>query len=334
MTTVFSDVRKTDLGEGSFLLEYITSDGDGTMRNIRLAEGLYASLVDFALAACPPYGGMGMDYANCITINYCVEGRCEVDVPGDRTVIVSPGDCCVCCATQDVAPPEIYRYPLRRYRGLEFFIFPILFRQPAFSLLQEAGITADTWPMHMRRRPAVIFSRDEEINALLEACMTSVGDGNTALCQLKLMELLILFERRGIPDEGRVTYLTRAQLAMAQRVYDRLTAAPDAEYSLRALAGENGIGVTTLNNCFRAVYGAYIPTFMREYRMRMAAHLLATSGEPVYEVAARVGYANASKFSAAFSRFSGMLPLEYRQRHAARNPAKNDSLGLDRLRSE
>lgn len=318
MAAAFSNVRKTELGDGSFLLDFTTPDGSGSMRNIRLAEGLYAAQVDFALSACPLYRGAEMDYDNCITINFCVEGRCEVDVPGDRTVVVGPGDCCVCCVTHGSALPEVYRYPLRRYVGLEFFIQPGLFRQPSFSLLREAGVTADTWPKRLERRPAAIFSQDPEINALLDACAASLRDACPALCQLKLMELLLLLERRGLPDEGRVQYLTRAQLGMARQVHARLTAAPDAEYDLRSLARACGVGTTTLNSCFRAVYGAYIPTYMREYRMRLAADRLVCSREPVYEIAASVGYANASKFSAAFCRFSGMTPLEYRQKCGGR----------------
>lgn len=48
---------------------------------------------------------------------------------------------------------------------------------------------------------------------------------------------------------------------------------------------------------------------MRSYRMDMAGHLLAETGETVAAIAAEVGYTNCSKFSEAFKEATGMTRL-------------------------
>ena len=52
---------------------------------------------------------------------------------------------------------------------------------------------------------------------------------------------------------------------------------------------------------------------MRSYRMDMAGHLLAETGETVAAIAAEVGYTNCSKFSEAFKAATGMTPIDYRK---------------------
>lgn len=47
--------------------------------------------------------------------------------------------------------------------------------------------------------------------------------------------------------------------------------------------------------------------------MSAASLALREGNQPVAEIAASVGYENASKFSAAFKNFLGETPLEYRR---------------------
>ena len=63
----------------------------------------------------------------------------------------------------------------------------------------------------------------------------------------------------------------------------------------------------------RQIYGKPIHTYLLQYRMQKAAHLLSTSGESVLTIASRVGYSGTSRFNAAFREAYHMTPTQYRR---------------------
>lgn len=91
-------------------------------------------------------------------------------------------------------------------------------------------------------------------------------------------------------------------------------AAPDRPWTLAALAGEAGVSRTTLATRFTKLVGEPPLTYLTDWRMTLAADLLTGSTTTVAAVARRVGYADAFGFSAAFKRFHGVSPSEYRKR--------------------
>ncbi|ONI85907.1 hypothetical protein ALI144C_12430 [Actinosynnema sp. ALI-1.44] len=89
-------------------------------------------------------------------------------------------------------------------------------------------------------------------------------------------------------------------------------AAPGKQWTLAALASEAGVSRTTLAERFVKVVGKPPLTYLKDWRMTLAADLLAESTSTVAAVAHRVGYADAFGFSTAFKRFHGISPTECR----------------------
>ena len=65
--------------------------------------------------------------------------------------------------------------------------------------------------------------------------------------------------------------------------------------------------------CFKGIYGQSIGRYLREDRMQAGAEQLASTGLRIIEIAAGLGYQNASKFSEAFASYYGVSPNEYRK---------------------
>ena len=82
---------------------------------------------------------------------------------------------------------------------------------------------------------------------------------------------------------------------------------------------------TTLKEVFKSVYGTSIAAHIKEHRMEEAARLLRDDSLSLSDVAAKVGYTNQSKFTAAFKEQFGMLPREYRKQPPA--PPRTDGHG-------
>lgn len=89
---------------------------------------------------------------------------------------------------------------------------------------------------------------------------------------------------------------------------------PSHRWTLNLLAAESGASRSSLARRFQDLVGEPPMTFLKNWRMALAADLLCQPDETVGTVAAKVGYATPFAFSAAFKRVRGLSPLEHRMR--------------------
>ena len=108
-------------------------------------------------------------------------------------------------------------------------------------------------------------------------------------------------------------YYTRSQVAMAKQIEAIITSDLSQPHTVREFAERFSVSESSVKNYFHGVYGQSIAQYMTGQRMLLAAKLLAQTKLSVIDVAARVGYLNQSKFSAAFRLAYACTPLEYRR---------------------
>ncbi|MET7959384.1 AraC family transcriptional regulator [Micromonospora zamorensis] len=88
---------------------------------------------------------------------------------------------------------------------------------------------------------------------------------------------------------------------------------PGRSWTLASLAGQAGVSRSTLAKRFTAMVGEPPLTYLTDWRMTLAADMLAESTATVAAVAHQLGYADAFGFSAAFKRVHGMSPSGHRR---------------------
>lgn len=99
---------------------------------------------------------------------------------------------------------------------------------------------------------------------------------------------------------------------------------PARSWTLDSLSNEVGTSRASLARRFNDVVGEPPMTFLKNWRMALAADLLCQPNESVSTVAHQVGYSTPYAFSAAFKRVRGISPQEHRARA---NAASHDSHG-------
>lgn len=87
---------------------------------------------------------------------------------------------------------------------------------------------------------------------------------------------------------------------------------PAYPWTLDKLATESGASRASLARRFHDLVGEPPMTFLKHWRMAMAADLLCQPDETVSTVAEKVGYSTPFAFSAAFKRVRGLSPQEHR----------------------
>ncbi len=87
---------------------------------------------------------------------------------------------------------------------------------------------------------------------------------------------------------------------------------PARPWTLGELASAAGASRASLARRFHELVGEPPMTFLKNWRMAMAADLLCQPDETVGTVAEKIGYATPFAFSAAFKRIRGMSPQQHR----------------------
>lgn len=85
----------------------------------------------------------------------------------------------------------------------------------------------------------------------------------------------------------------------------------DSEFGVQELSKEVGISRVHLNRKMKEKYGLSPNVFIRAYRIKQAAYLIARNRVNVSEVAYRVGFSNHSYFSSSFREYFGMSPTDF-----------------------
>ena len=107
----------------------------------------------------------------------------------------------------------------------------------------------------------------------------------------------------------------KTQAYLAHRAEVLLQRNLNHHMTIEEAASRLNVSPTSLKQAFRGAFGMPVYTYMRMLKMRSAALELCSTDKPVMEIAGEHGYANGSKFSAAFKDVMGETPHAYRKNH-------------------
>ena len=269
-------------------------DGTGTVEVITLFPGV---VLQFHSFHCKSFHlSESKEVGNSLKINYCTEGRMEVRMSDNLFLFMEPGNLSV-----DVRKAQdSFQFPCGHYHGVELLFHSSTLNRDAPELLKTVEVDG--------KQAQLRFCK------LIEDMGNAPPECRTPYLQIKVTELLLLLCKSDMPEKSdESSFMTMGQVQITKQVMEIISADLSKHYSIENLAAPFGISPSSLKNYFQGVYGKNISTWLREARMSAASMALRESNQPVAEIAAKVGYENASKFSAAFKSFLGETPLEYRR---------------------
>jgi len=136
---------------------------------------------------------------------------------------------------------------------------------------------------------------------------------STRLPELLLIEVLrVHLASTPASEHGWIAALRDSVLAPAMAA---VHAAPNKKWTVAELATAAAVSRSVLDDRFRRLLGLSPIRYVTEWRMHVAADLLATTNLSVAAVARRVGYVSEEAFSRAFKRSVGSPPGAWRSRH-------------------
>ncbi|WP_236959924.1 helix-turn-helix transcriptional regulator [Joostella atrarenae] len=86
----------------------------------------------------------------------------------------------------------------------------------------------------------------------------------------------------------------------------------DKNYSIKEMSRVLALNEYIFKKEFKRIFGCAINEYYTREKMNKASDLLIATQLPIYEIAEKIGYKNATHFSAAFKRFYNKTPKKYR----------------------
>jgi AraC-like DNA-binding protein len=304
-----TEIKAVVKNKNGAVFEVVGKEGRGRITCYPVFPGIELMFNDFSMGEC--FESIS-DYKNVMEINHCSQGRFETELNDGSFIYLKAGDLSV--NMLGIRTKGAY-FPLDRYKGVSVVID--LNIASCLSNLLMADMDVDLFSLRDKlchEVPCFILRSIPEIDHIFAELYTVPEVIREGYFKLKVMELL-LFLKMIEPHQSRqqLQYFNREQVNRVKQIKKFLLVNIDQTFTLTELSEQFNISLTTMKNCFKGVYGTTICSFVRAYRMQIAAQMLLTGKESITEIAGCVGYNNASKFAAVFKKEMGVTPMHYRK---------------------
>ncbi len=277
---------------------------------------------------CGPYMPMP---ASVIAYHYVLEGTVHLELPGEPSVALGPGqlmvfprnDCHVLASHPGLEPVSAddliepagadgrarIRYggggALTRlfcgFLGGEAGSNPLLGNLPPVITLDLAGGRKRTWI-----EGSIQYAVEE-----LARAGPAAGHSLTRLAELLFGESVREFVS-GLPD-GDTGWLPGLRDRHVGRALALLHGRPDHDWTLDELAHDVGLSRSALAERFVRHMGQSPMRYLSRHRLADAASRLTRGGQSIAQIAGAAGYESEAAFSRAFKRLHGCSPAAFRE---------------------
>ncbi|MDO4281200.1 MAG: AraC family transcriptional regulator [Peptococcaceae bacterium] len=294
------------------VFQLLDESGEGTMTLYNIFDGAYMMVNDMHLTSCVSHFKQH-DGSQLLCIDHCREGRIENEIADGAYCYLQEHELRVDNRHHHSGPVSL---PLCHYHGITLtFDLP-----PATASLKGffGGFSVDLYALADKycddARPFVIHSNPgiEHIFSELYHVPQKI---KADYLKVKALELLLYLDALEISDAKEARpYFYKSQVEKIKAIHALITADLERHYTMEALAERFQISLTAMKTCFKEIYGDSMYSYLKRYRMNVAASMLRQSPDrSVADIAGAVGYESPSKFATAFRQVMGQSPMAYRK---------------------
>ncbi|MBS0321265.1 MAG: AraC family transcriptional regulator [Proteobacteria bacterium] len=273
-----------------------------------------------------------------VIFHLITEGECVIERDGDPPLVLAAGDAVLfpqghghrMASAPGVVPPAPRRLAeLLAIRprtivygggGTQTRVICGYFACDArFAQMLLAGL-GPVLKVHLRGSNAGAWLETSVRYALAEARSPRPGGAGVLakLAEVLFIEVLRLYISE--QSDGRTGWLAGLGDRIVGNALNALHAKPAHPWTLEELARAAGTSRSVLAERFQQLVGAAPMQYLTQWRMTMAASLLAQGNAPLARIAEDVGYQTDTAFSRAFRREYGVPPAAWRRQQAERIP--------------
>lgn len=243
-------------------------------------------------------------------LNHCREGRIECEFNSGEFLYMTKDDFAI--SKKDGKCSESY-FPLSHYHGISISIELEKAQKEIDRYLPNSFINLEKMLNKLCNNSSFMIMKSNESIAHIFAELYSVPESiKMEYFKIKVLEIILFLSALEEPKKEKREYYPKKQVEIIKNIEKQITEDIQCRHTLQELSMNNNIALTTMKKCFKGVYGKSIYSYLREYRIKIAAERLISTDKSVLEIANSVGYENGSKFSSAFKDIVGLSPKEFR----------------------
>ncbi len=245
-----------------------------------------------------------------LILNFCLGGRCDVSLAGNRYAIVSEHQVCV----STVLPTKDFYYPGRLYEGVQIYIDrSVLDETGDKNFLLAMGINVEQIVENFCKNETVYLHRMNDTVCELVKEIWKIKE-ELQMGTLRYLTIRLLYELMQMPNESETgNYYTRSQISIVREAESLIMQDLSRRITAKEMAERFGISESSFKLYVKGILGESYLEYFRKKRMEKAAGLLEDTDLKVIEIANAVGYENQGKFARVFAKKYGATPLEYRR---------------------
>lgn len=243
-------------------------------------------------------------------INHCREGRIECEFDSGEYLYMSKDDFVI--NRKDEICRESY-FPLSHFHGISICIEVEKAQKEIDKYLPRSKINLEELFNRLCNNSSFMIMKSNESIGHIFAELYSVPESiKMDYFKIKILEIILFLSALGERKIEEREYYPKRQVEIIKNIQNQIIEDIQYKYTLEELSKSHNIALTTMKKCFKGVYGKSIYSYIREYRINVAAQKLIFSDDSILKIANSVGYSNGSKFSAAFKSIVGISPKEFR----------------------
>ena len=247
-----------------------------------------------------------------IEINYCKRGVFECTSKTGKTLYLGGGEI---ASNINMMQKLTSSFVNGYYEGIEILIdieefqknLPEMFKNIVDNIEELKKVLLDN-------ELGVILKPIKEMVHIFDELYYIDPEKDILYAQIKVLELLHVFTAIPFNSETRKkVYLEKKQIDKIKRIHEELIKNLEQKITIEQLSEKYQIGTTPLKIYFKEIYGQPIYTYLKDYKIHVALHLLEETDKNINEIAGMLGYDNSSKFASVFKSKMKCTPTEYRK---------------------
>lgn len=285
-----------------------TPDDKSFFDSYELGNGILIAFNRIYQSTWPTFDERLQGY-NSLTINICIDGRCDVSLGSGKYTIVTNNHLVI----STISPDKDFYYPGNLYEGIALYFDMDRLCGAEGNFLEMFGLDLAAFKDYFCRKTGVYLQEiSEAIRNTVRVLWNMKDDGDTGKYRFYMLQLLYeLLELT--PVSAPTTFFTKGQIAIVKKAEKIAMSDLSIRYPAKEFAEMFNISESSFKLYFKGIFGKGYLDYFREKRMEKAAQLLESTQLKVAEIALSVGYNNQGKFARVFQETYGVSPLEFRR---------------------